>query len=329
MKFNNVYVKETSTIAGKLESNSPYKKYFDMRLKKYYLDKSLETSEVKLGQLAMNEVLKKANKRMDEIDILIGGDLQNQLAASSYAANKTNVPYLGVYNACATSAEEIIIASNIIESKQANNIICTTTSHNLVAEKQFRNPVEYGAPKPKLATFTSTGGASIMLTNEKTEVKVTSATIGKIVDLNQKDVNNMGAAMAPAAADTIYRHLEENNEKVSDYDLILTGDLGIFGKEILKDYMKEMYKIDLKDNYNDCGSMLYDLNKIDEITAGGSGPVCSCLINYGYVYQNLKEGKFKKVLIVPTGALFSPTMVYQKNSIPAISHAVCLESEKL
>ncbi len=326
MKFNNVYVKETATLSGNLEFQGPYGKYFDKHFDNYYLDKSFELSEIKLQEETINELLKKAKTKSTDINLLIGGDLSNQIVASSYGAKNTNIPFLGVYNACATSSEEMIIAANMIESKQIKNAICVTSSHNLAAEKQFRNPVEYGAPKPKTATFTATGGAAIMLTDEKTKVKISSATIGKIVDLNQTDVNNMGAVMAPAAADTLYRHLLENNETVNDYDLILTGDLGIYGKEILRDYMKEMYKIELKDNYNDCGAMLYDFNKTEEVTAGGSGPVCSALINYSYIYEQLKAKKLKKVLLLPTGALFSPTIAYQKQPILSICHAVCLES---
>ncbi len=327
MKINNVYIKDTVTISGPLEYQGPYGKYFTDHINDYYLDKSYELSEVKLQKMALNKLLNKVEKTTSDIDLLVSGDLLNQITASSYAANKTLIPFLGVYSACATSTEQLIIASSLIDSNKIKNAICLTSSHNLAAEKQFRNPVEYGSPKPKTATFTATGSASIMLTNEKTKVKITSCTIGTVQDLNQKDPNNMGAVMAPAAADTIYRHLKENNEKASDYDLILTGDLGIYGKDILKEYLKQRYSIELKDNYDDCGAMLYDLKKTKEVTAGGSGPVCSALINYSYVYEGLKNKKFKKVLLVPTGALFSPTFSYQKQSILSIAHAVCLESE--
>ena len=212
-----------------------------------------------------------------------------------------------------------------IDSKKVNNVIVSTSSHNMSSEKQFRNPTEYGAPKPKSATFTATGGAAIMLTNEKTDVKIESSTIGKIVDYNQTDPLNMGSVMAPAAAETIYRHLTDMNRKPSDYDLILTGDLGILGKEILIDFMKEEYNIDISRNYNDCGVMLYDLKKQKECLAGGSGPVCSALVNYSLIYKMLKEKKLKRVLLVATGALFSPTFVYQHENILAIANAVSLE----
>ena len=326
LKFNNVYVGDTSTVAGKLEIEGPLVKYFDKKYDDYYINsKSLEMSEVNLQKDSIDILLKKIGLKPIDIDLILGGDLLNQISATSYGVSKYNIPFLGLYSACATSMESIIIASNMIDSKKCNNAICVTSSHNLTSEKQFRNPIEYGAPKPKTATFTSTGGASIFLTNKKTNIKVSSGTVGKIVDLEQSDPNNMGAVMAPAAADTIYNHLKNNNEEVSDYDLILTGDLGLYGKEILKDYMKKNYKISLGKNYNDCGIMLYDLDKQNEITAGGSGPVCSALVNYGYIYQMMKIKKYKKVLFVTTGALFSPLFLYEKENILGIAHAVSME----
>lgn len=326
LKFNNVYVGDTSTVAGKIEIEGPLVKYFDKKYDDYYINsKSLEMSEVNLQKDSIDILLKKIGLKPVDIDLILGGDLLNQISATSYGVSEYNIPFLGLYSACATSMESIIIASNMIDSKKCNNAICVTSSHNLTSEKQFRNPIEYGAPKPKTATFTSTGGASIFLTNKKTNIKVSSGSIGKIVDLEQSDPNNMGAVMAPAAADTIYNHLKNNNETVNDYDLILTGDLGLYGKEILKDYMKKNYNISLGKNYNDCGVMLYDLEKQNEITAGGSGPVCSALVNYGYIYQMMKIKKYKKVLFVTTGALFSPLFLYEKENILGIAHAVSME----
>lgn len=269
----------------------------------------------------------KTGLKDDDIDLIVAGDLLNQLCATSYAIKDLNRPYLGVFSACATSAESLIVASKFLDNKKSSNSICLTSSHNLAAEKQFRNPTEYGYTKPKTATFTSTGAAAILLTNKKTNIKITNYTIGTIKDLNQKDVNNMGAVMAPAAADTIFKHLINLKLTPDYYDLILTGDLGIYGKEILKDYMKQNYNITLQ-NYNDCGSMLYDIDKQKEITAGGSGPVCSSLVNYGYIYNMLKEKKLKRVLIVTTGALFSPTFLFQKQNILSIAHVVSLEVVK-
>lgn len=326
--YQNVYLKDSSLVVGPYEKEGPYSKYFDLSYEKdlYFGEKSFELAEVKLLQDSMDHLLKKTKKTSKDIDLVISGDLQNQIAASNYAMRNYSIPFLGVYSACATSAESIAIASNMIENHQCQNIICATSSHNMVAEKQFRNPTEYGAPKPKCTTFTATGAVSILLTNQKDKVKIESSTIGKVIDLGVKDVNNMGAVMAPAAADTIKRHLDDTNRTVDYYDLILTGDLGIYGKEILIEYMKTAYNIDLSKNYNDTGTMLYDLEKQKDVHAGGSGPVCSALINFGYIYKQLKEKKLHKVLIVPTGAVFSPTMFFQKQSIPGIAHAISLEA---
>lgn len=327
-KLNSVYVEKTALVAGPLEKEGPLKDYFDKTYDDYNIGESLELSEVQMNKDVLDILLKKTNKEDKDIDLIVAGDLLNQLCATSYAIKDLARPYLGVFSACATSMESIIIASKFLDKeKEERKSICLTSSHNLTSEKQFRNPTEYGYTKPKTATFTSTGAAAIMLTNKKTNIKVTNYTIGVIKDLNQKDPNNMGAVMAPAAADTIFKHLTNLNITPDYYDLILTGDLGIYGKEILKDYMKEKYNIELE-NYNDCGAMLYDMNKQKEITAGGSGPVCSCLVNYGYIYNMLKEKNLKKVLLVTTGALFSPTFLFQKQNILSIAHAVSLEVQK-
>ncbi len=326
-KFNNVYVKDTALVAGRLEKEGNLGEYFDKSYDDFTIDKSVELSEVKMNKDVLKIILKKTKLKKEEIDLLVGGDLLNQICATSYGAAYYNRPFLGVFSACATSMESIIVASSFLENNYISSAICFTSSHNLASEKQFRNPIEYGYTKPKTATFTSTGAGAIMLTNEKSDVKISDFTVGRIVDLKQNDPNNMGAVMAPAAADTIFNHLKNLEITPDYYDLILTGDLGIYGKEILKDYMKQKYNITLE-NYNDCGAMLYDLENQKEITAGGSGPVCSCLVNYGYIYNMLKNKKLNKVLMVTTGALFSPTFLYQKENILGIAHAVSMEVVK-
>ena len=325
-KYKNVYIKQTSTIASIYEANGPLNKYFDKQFKKdlYFGETSFEHAEIKLLKESIKLLLEKEKIKEEEIDLLISGDLSNQIASSNYMAREFNIPYLGIYNACATSAEGLIIASTFIESKKAKNCIASTVSHNMAAEKQYRNPTEYGTPKPDTATFTVTGSASILLTNQKTNIRIEASTIGKVKDLGIKDVYNMGAVMAPAAAETIYRHLKDLNRTPEYYDLIVTGDLGRYGKNILIEYMKKQYKIDISKNYNDCGTMIYDIDK-QPVFAGGSGPACSALVIYSYIYQQLKNQKIKRVLIVPTGAIFSPTLVFQKESIPAIAHAVSIE----
>ena len=234
--------------------------------------------------------------------------------------------FIGIYGACSTSVLGMIIGSNFIDDKRVKNACVVVSSHNMCSEKQFRNPTEYGAPKPSSATFTSTGGAACLLTNEKSLVKVDCATLGKVVDYSQNDPNDMGRVMAPAVIETLVTHFKDTGRNVNDYDLILTGDLGIYGKQILIDYMKKVHNIDLSNNYNDCGVMLYDLEKQEEVNAGGSGPVCSALVNFSYVFDQLKKKKFKRVLLIATGALFSPTMVFQKENIYSIAHAISLEA---
>jgi len=323
-KYNNVYINNTETIAGPFEKDGPLSKYYDVKYDEFYFgEKTWEQSEIKIATEAIKLLLKKENKKINNIELLISGDILNQLAASNYTASKYDVPYLGIYNACATSVEGLIIASNMIEAKQANNIIVSTSSHNNTAEKQFRYPIEYGGPKPKSTTFTVTGAASALLSNKKSGFKVESSTVGKVIDSGVKEVFNMGGVMAIAAAKTIHNHLEETKRESNYYDLILTGDLGIYGKSILKEYMKKEYKTNL-DNCDDSACMIYDVKKQD-VYAGGSGPACLPLVSYGYIFNMMKEKKFKKVLLVATGALMNPTTVNQKLSIPSIAHAISLE----
>lgn len=325
-KYNQVFIEDAATVAGPYEAEGPLKQYFDKTFENLYNgEKTWETAEVKVLEDSINTLLHKTNLHKEDIDLIISGDLLNQITSSCYSAEKFSFPFLGIYSACATSIEGMIIGSSLIDGKKINTAIAATSSHNMSSEKQFRNPTEYGAPKPKTATFTATGGACILLTNENTGLKVESSTIGRVMDYNQTDPFNMGAVMAPAAADTIYRHLKDTNRTPDYYDLILTGDLGTYGKEILIDFMKTEYGLNIKNNYNDCGTMLYDLEKQKEVQAGGSGPVCSALVNYSLILQLLKKKKLKKVLLVATGALFSPTFVYQHENILSIAHAISLE----
>ena len=324
-KFNNVYIKDSYTIAGVYEKDGPIKEYFDFIYDKdlYYGCDTFEKAEEKMLSNSISKLISRAKLIDSDIDYIISGDLQNQIASSDYAMRDFNIPFLGIFSACATFGEGLGIAANFIEGKMAKNIIISTSSHNMVAERQFRNPTEYGAPKKKTSTFTSTGAASILLTNKKSKIKLTSATFGIVQDKGITDVNNMGAVMAIAAADTIKRHLKDLNIKPDYYDLILTGDLGIYGKEILIEYLKDQ-KIDISKNYNDCGLILYDRDK-QNVFAGASGPCSSALTLSSYILKEMANGKYQKVLIVPTGAIFSPTRVFQKDSIPSIAHAISLE----
>ena len=324
-KFNNVYITDSYTIAGIYEKDGPISDSFDLIYDKdfYYGCRTFESAEEKMLSNSIDKLLNRAKLIDSDVDLIISGDLQNQIAASDYAMRDFNIPFLGIYSACATFGEGINLAANLIEGKQANKIIVSTSSHNMVAEKQFRNPTEYGAPKKKTTTFTSTGAASILLTNKKSFIKVTSATIGSVQDKNITDVNNMGAIMAIAAADTIKNHLKNLNLKPDYYDLILTGDLGIYGKQILIEYLKGE-GIDISKNYEDCGLILYDREK-QPVFAGASGPACSALVTCGYILKEMIRGRYHKVLVVPTGAIFSPTRTFQKDSVPSIAHAFSIE----
>ncbi len=327
-KFDNVYLGDTYTIAGPYEKNGPLKEYFNFIYDKdlYYGCHTFEKAEEKLLSNCISKLITKSKLIDRDIDYVIAGDLENQIAASDYAMRDFSIPFLGIFSACATFGEGLALAANLIDSSKAKNIIVATSSHNMVAEKQFRNPTEYGAPKKKTATFTVTGAASILVTNKKSKIKITSATIGSVQDKGIMDVNNMGAVMAIAAADTIKRHLHNLKIKPNYYDLILTGDLGKYGKEILIEYLKE-YNIDISHNYNDCGLIIYDIDK-QPVFAGASGPACSALTLSSYIVKLMEEGKYKRVLFVPTGAIFSPTRVFQNDSIPSIAHAIGLEVVK-
>ncbi len=329
IKFDNVYVDTVSTVAGPHERKGPLKDKFDKTYDDFYMnEKSWEMAEAKISNESIQILLDKANKKREDIDLIIAGDLSNQIAASCYGVYNFNIPFLGIYSACSTSTEGIILASVFINTMLAKKVIVTVSSHNMAQEKEFRNPTEYGAPKPNSATFTSTGGASILLSNTKSKVRVESATIGRECDMEQNDANNMGAVMAVAAADTIYRHLKDTKRDASYYDLIITGDLGVYGKKILIEYMKSEYGIDISMNHKDSGMMLFDMENDKDVKAGGSGPCCSPLVNYSYIIPLLEKGKLKRVLIAATAALFSPTTLFQKKNILSISHAVSLESVK-
>ena len=323
-KYNNVYINDTSTITGPYESKGPLSKYFDKSYDDLYFGtKTWELAEVKLIEESIDILLNKLEITKFDIDVLISGDLLNQIVATNYAASSLGIPLIGIYGACSTSVLGLIIASNMVEAKQVKNAVASTSSHNNAAEKQFRYPVEYGGPKRKTTTFTSTGGARAYLSRDKKGIKVESATLGTVVDLGITDVYHMGAVMAPAAAKTIYDHLRETKREVGYYDLILTGDLGIYGKDILKDYMQTEYSIELK-NYDDCGSMIYDVEN-QSVYAGASGPACAPLVTYGYIFDQMKKKDIRRVLLVATGALMNTTMVNNKNTIPAIAHAISLE----
>lgn len=322
-KFNNVYIGNTATITGPYESNGPLSKYFDKSYHDFYFgQRTWEQAESHILKECVDILLNKSGKTKYDIDVFLGGDLLNQLISTNYAASSLNIPYLGIYNACATSCEGLIIASMMIDSGKINNAVVGVSSHNNGAEKQFRYPVEYGGPKNKTTTFTTTGAAAILLNSTKSKLRIESGTIGRVVDLGTKDPFNMGAVMTPAAATVLYEHLRDTNREIGYYDLIITGDLGKYGKLMLKDYMVSEYNIKLK-NYEDAGCIIY--NEEQPVYAGGSGPACLPLVSYSYIFNKMKNGEYKRVLFIATGSLHSGTSVNQKLTIPAIAHAISVE----
>ena len=326
-KYNNVYINNTATVAGPYERKGPLSKLYDKTYKDLYFgEKTWEQAEVKAIKDSVEILLKKQNIRPSNVDVHIGGDLLNQLVATNYASSSIGIPLMGIYSACATSNLSLMLASNMIEAKQIKNAIITSSSHNNGAEKQFRNPVEYGGPKREYTTFTTTGCASCYVSSTKSNIKVESATLGTVVDMGITDVFNMGAVMAPAAAKVIYDHLKDTNREIDYYDLILTGDLGIVGRIILKEYMKKEYNINIR-NYDDSATMIFDTDN-QPVYMGGSGIACLPLVTYTTILDKMKNGKLNKVLLVATGALMNTGMTNQHLSIPSIAHAISLEAIK-
>lgn len=315
MKFNKVYLSSSYSVVSKLEANGTIKDY-DYVIDDYYFGlKTFEGAEVKMQRIVIDYLLQKGKK----IDLIVGGDLSNQLAITSFMASKYDISYLGTYSACATFNSSLISIAALIDANKIKEGIAVTSSHNKVAERQFRYPIEYGAPRAKRSTYTATGSCGVIVTKDKTNIKVESATIGKVIELGVKDSMNMGAAMAPAAASTIFEHLTDLKRDLSYYDLVLTGDLGIYGSKILKELLLTKYNIKLK-NHVDAGSILY--KKEQNLNAGSSGPVSLPLVLFNKI---LKNKKYKKVLILATGSLHSQTLVNQHKPIPAICHAISLE----
>lgn len=320
---NNVYVLAGYSIVGPLEGKGPLKDYFDYVLQDDTLkEKTFEKSERKLLQNIVTGAIDKAGLKTTDIDFFLGGDLLNQIVSSSYTARELEIPFIGLYSACATMAEALSLGAIFIDNKLANNVVAGTCTHFSSAERQYRFPLELGNQRPPTAQWTITGGGASIISKNPSKIKISAVTFGKVVDYGIGDVNNMGAAMAPAACDTIKAHLQNMNRKVEDYDFIATGDLGKLGSEILIDLM-ENEGIILKQNYSDCGCMMYD--KSERVFMGGSGAGCSASILNSYIVKKLKKGEFKRVLLVSTGALMSTTSSQQGDTIPGIAHAVELE----
>ncbi len=309
------------SVAGKKESEGPLGKTFS-RIEKdeYFGEKTHEGAERMFFVTAIQGAIRKAGIQPD---VVFAGDLLNQIVSSSFAMRDIGLPYVGVYGACSTMALSLITAATFVDAGLVHTTVAAAGSHFATAERQYRTPLEFGNQRPPSSQWTVTGaGATVLSDTKKSHIAVTCATIGRVVDYGIKDVNNMGAAMAPAAADTLARHFENTQTKPADYDAIFSGDLGQIGEEALRDLLKEK-GYDLGENYYDCGKLIYaGKQKVD---MGGSGCGCSAVTLNGFILDKFKNGEYHKVLFMATGALLSPTTSFQGESIPGIANAVVIE----
>jgi len=315
---DDVYIRDVFTIGGKKEGEGPLGKEFDMIVDDdLWGEDSWEKCELKFQKETVQHLMSKNNLNTDDIDILISGDL---LTSSSFAARDLMLPHIGVYGACSTMALTMGLGALIIDGGFASDIICVTSSHFCSAERQYRLPLEMGGQRHMSAQWTVTGSAAVWLSNSGSGPRIKNVTFGKIQDLGVKDVNNMGAAMAPAAYDSLKQHLDDTG---TEYDLIVTGDLGTVGKSIVNKMFNED-KNSIESKYDDCGTIIYDIEKQD-VHAGGSGCGCSASVFGAFLYKKLQNREINKLLFTSTGALHSPTAMLQGESIPGIAHCVGIE----
>ncbi len=316
-----------AAIAGKKEGEGPYGKSFDrVERDAYFGQKTWEAAESAMFKEAVTTAIEKGRFRTSDISFLAAGDLLNQCTATGYAARMLSVPFLGLYGACSTMAESLFVASLLV-SGGVKRCVAATSSHFCSSERQFRFPLEYGSQRPPTSQWTVTGAGAVVLEEKGQGPFITHATAGKVIDPGIKDANNMGAAMAPAFCDTLVRHLSATGADSGDYDLILSGDLGITGKRVASDLLKQEYHINIDKVYADCGCMIFDTNK-EDVHSGGSGCGCSAAMLAGHILPEMKKGKLNRVLFIATGALMSPTMCCQGESIPSIAHAIEFNSDK-
>ena len=321
---NKCYIKGFASAVGELEGQGVYGKYFDAIFEDPLLEQNTwEKAESELQRFAINKATKKAHLE-DKIELIIAGDLLNQCTASTFSSLSSNTSYIGVYGACSTMALSLAVGSFLVSGGFKNNVISATSSHFCSSERQYRFPLEYGGQRTPSQQHTVTGAGAVVLTNQKTDIYINAITIGKIVDLGITDANNMGAAMAPSAAETILTFFNDTNTNPSDYDALFTGDLGEIGSNLLIDILKQN-NIDISSIHDDCGLMIYDRERQD-VHSGGSGCGCSASILCGYILNMMARNELKNVLFCATGALLSPTSVNQKQSIPGVSHLINIKT---
>ena len=313
----------TSSVAGAKEGEGPLGEHFDTIVQdSMWGEESWEKAESKFMEQAVRTALDKCNLAPGQIDYVFGGDLLNQCTSTNYGIRALEIPFIGMYGACSTMALSMSMAAMCIDGGYAETCAAVTSSHFCSAERQFRFPLEYGGQRPPSAQWTATGSGCAILSSGGSGPAIDCITTGKIVDKGITDANNMGAAMAPAAADTLIRHFQDTGRKPDYYDLIVSGDLGKVGKSIVVDMLKEA-GYNLTKNYNDCGLILFDCDEQD-VHSGGSGCACSALTFCGYLYKLLSEKRYNRILFMATGALMSTMSVQQGESIPGIAHAVSI-----
>ena len=320
-------IKSAASVVGGKEAEGPLGKYFDIcEEDSHFGEDSWEKAESRLHKTAVQTALKKAKIDASEVNFMFAGDLINQCTGTTYGIRDFNIPFLGIYGACSTMAEGLLLSAMMVNSGYAKYSLNSTSSHFSTAEKQFRFPLSYGGQRTPSAQWTCTASGAVILSAEKSSPYVLGGTVGTITDFGITDANNMGAAMAPAAADTITKHLEATGTYPSDYDAIVTGDLGIVGSDILCDILLKE-GTDIRNVHKDCGVMIFDGDQQDT-HSGGSGCGCSASVLCGYFINKIKSGEIKNILFAATGALMSPMMVQQGESIPSISHLIHISSDK-
>ncbi len=320
-------ITETFSVVGSKEGNGPLRTYFDEIVEdNTFGEDSWEKAESKFMSTAIQKVVQKASLSTSDIQYLLAGDLLNQCSSAHYAVRDTNIPFMGIYGACSTMAEGLGLAGLLVDGGFADHAVATTSSHFCSAEKQFRFPLEYGGQRTPTAQWTVTGSGAAVVSAQGGGPYITHVTTGKVVDMGISDVNNMGAAMAPAAADTIAAHFQDTGFGPSDYDLIVTGDLGMVGRQLNIDLLSQQ-GYEVSDVIDDCGCMIYDF-ETEDVHAGASGCGCSASVFCSKLIQELRSGAIKRLLFVATGALMSTTAIKQGETIPCVAHAVRIVTDK-
>ncbi len=340
------YIIGSAAVAGKKEGEGPLRDSFDLVLEEdMFGEKTWEKAESKMLKEAMLAALQKSGKEKKDIDLVLSGDLLNQLMSSSFMARDLHLPFLGLYGACSTMTESLLLGAMLTDGGFAHNIIVGASSHFCTAERQFRMPVEHGNQRPPSAQWTATAAGAMVVSEKMADlaaigrldgkkatepvslknIKVDCGTIGKIIDAGVKDANQMGSAMAPAAVDTILNHLEDTGRSLDYYDMVLTGDLGYIGKDIAADLLKDagLASSAVDQRYDDCGTMIF-YREVQDVHGGGSGCGCSASVFSGTILQRMRSGELSRVLLISTGAMLSTISPFQGESIPGIAHAVSL-----